>query len=477
MCTRKLSVKNPSKSLKSSDKTFLEVSCGHCPECLASKHMSWCTRLYYEWQHTKKHGGTAFYFTLTYNDEHLPMKYGIPVFDKRDCQLFFKLLGTHLQRTYGKRLKFTRFLTSEYGHEHQRPHYHFIIFTKFPITEFDMLLQVERAWVDSEGKSRGFVASGSLGAVVESIAALNYVAKYITKDMEFEEFYEELRRKYILFNPPLTTDNEADLSYYYDKVEEDLKQFKPFVLSSHHLGESILDEMETRKSSLEASRLLIPDTEVQGQYKEVPVPLYIKRKIYYNQSCPVAGKRVEFDEHGKRVEKYSVSYVLNEAGIRSKVNNLDRDIDERTSVLESYLSYNDTKESYQLLGSTVADVRNLINSMLDGRSLRSLAIYELVYKGHRDVGVTDYKSDYEFFIDPLPLTQRERKDTLYNHRKEYEDFDDVLDIFDKFKKLESYNSTKKRIDKYNSVQIVQSQLNPYKYRKARLIPDIPLKSF
>lgn len=478
VCTSPVSIFNPSKTYRpSTDKRLLNVPCGHCPNCLASKQLSWTTRLYYEWQATKNLGGTAFYYTLTYNDAHLPYAYGIPVFDKSDCQKFFKNLGTKLERSYGQRMNFSRFLVSEYGHEKHRPHYHFLLFAKFPIETWKMEKFVADSWVDKHGYSRGFIAPGSLGAVVESISAINYVAKYIMKDMDFDDYYQTICERYELFNPPCTLDECADLTYYYIQKEKDLKKFKPFFLPSKHLGESILAEVQTRKSSLEASRLIIPDTQIKGEYKEVPIPLYIKRKLYYNESCPINGKRIA-EVNGKTYSTYSVSYVLNDKGQSVKLKNLDKQIDEQVQRFSSYFAYVDSPETYKVLSCSVADARNLVYSLLDGRSLRSVCVYAAVYCGRADSGLNDYHTDYARFIDPYHVDgEKTVKYSLYNSRPEFESYDDILEVFAKFSKIESYVRTNKRIDKYNSTQVVLSQMQPHKYRSARLIPNIPLNLF
>lgn len=472
-CTSPVRIKNPKKSYSHNvDKYFLDVPCNCCPNCRATKQLSWVTRMYFEWQHTLKCGGASYYYTLTYNNEHLPKKYGIPVFSKRDCQLFFKRLRRNLERK-GYRTDFKYFLVSEYGSEKKRPHYHFILFYKQKLPIYLLEREIRHSWcVENDWHQfMGNVKPGELGATVESIKALNYVTKYVMKDMLYENAMQEISKLYDFLECPIF-EEDVDEDKYKAKKDSDLKQFKQFYLPSHHLGECILTEMETRKSSIEASRLIMPDTNIDGQYVDVPVPMYIKRKLYYNESCPIKGK---IYRNGKWT--YSTTYVLNDKGIKAKVNTLDRTIEEQSQKYYSYLSYFDTPETFQLLGCSVHDASLQVMTLLNGRSFSDLAVYNLVYRGRYDSGLTDYKTDYARFLDPLPINELRAKHTMYNSREEFEGFDEVLTILDQFVKLESYVRTNKRIDKYNSKQVVLSQMQPSKYRTARFIPNIPLKSF
>lgn len=108
------------------------VPCGRCPNCRSNKRQSWIYRLECE----ARQYPLSLFVTLTYDDEHLPMErigsdlfaQEVPVVSKRDVQLFMK----RLRRKY-EDYKIRFFLTSEYGTENGRPHYHMILFG-FPFT-------------------------------------------------------------------------------------------------------------------------------------------------------------------------------------------------------------------------------------------------------------------------------------------------------------------------------------------------------
>lgn len=103
---------------------FIEVPCGYCDQCIAYRQSSFMQRI--QMESLLSH---LFFFTLTYNNSHLPYvsvgDYTIPVPDYRDVQLCFK----RLNKEYDYHLQYL--ICSEYGTEHHRPHYHGIIAIPF----------------------------------------------------------------------------------------------------------------------------------------------------------------------------------------------------------------------------------------------------------------------------------------------------------------------------------------------------------
>lgn len=96
----------------------MEVPCGKCGFCLATRRSDWATRIEYEsrrWYNSK-------FVTLTYADNELKFRNGIAQLDKRDLQNYFKRL-----RKGGVKLRY--YAVGEYGSQTSRPHYHIILFT------------------------------------------------------------------------------------------------------------------------------------------------------------------------------------------------------------------------------------------------------------------------------------------------------------------------------------------------------------
>uniref|UniRef100_A0AAU8B149 Replication initiator protein n=3 Tax=unclassified Microvirus TaxID=338099 RepID=A0AAU8B149_9VIRU len=125
---------------------FVEIPCGKCIGCRLEYSRQWANRCMLELQYHQ----SAYFVTLTYNDEHVPVSYyddpetgeAFPslTLRKRDFQLFMKRLRKRFCK-YGSRtvgelslssgiysdsIRF--FAAGEYGSETYRPHYHAILF-------------------------------------------------------------------------------------------------------------------------------------------------------------------------------------------------------------------------------------------------------------------------------------------------------------------------------------------------------------
>lgn len=121
-------------------KQMMHVPCGKCAFCIQKQINSWCIRL----RHEMDVSSSAFFLTLTYNDEHLPPDGEL---SKRDLQLFIKRLR---KRNPGIRY----FAVGEYGSNFERPHYHAVIYN---LLDLDL---VTASWKDDNGQDIGFI-SGS----------------------------------------------------------------------------------------------------------------------------------------------------------------------------------------------------------------------------------------------------------------------------------------------------------------------------
>lgn len=144
--------------------------CGKCLACLSRKQSQWVTRLEFE----MKYSSSVFFFTLTYDDTHLPRSdEGIPVVFKRDVQLFLKRL-----RKRSKCDSIRYFICSEYGPTTLRPHYHGIIFN-FPIN-LDIYETFLHSW------QQGFTKIDSV-----TPARLAYVGKYCVASQLLPKYLQQ----------------------------------------------------------------------------------------------------------------------------------------------------------------------------------------------------------------------------------------------------------------------------------------------
>lgn len=136
-CLAPITIKNPAKKKSANSPAFVTVPCGKCAACVLNKRTEWFIRCKEE----LKHSHSCLFVTLTYDDEHLPIRYdfdGVVYHDvnKRDVQLYHKRLRKQVKT------KFKFFLTSEYGEQFHRPHYHALYFN-FPL---EKVQEIAKAW-------------------------------------------------------------------------------------------------------------------------------------------------------------------------------------------------------------------------------------------------------------------------------------------------------------------------------------------
>lgn len=133
MCRHPIKIKNPYYGLGSKGinklhdtvHTYIEVPCGHCDQCFTFRQTSYLQRVQME-----SLNNDLFFFTLTYNNEHLPTinhpRYGFIKYPNfQDVQSLFRRLQTYYKRRFGVVPQY--FVVSEYGKRTLRPHFHGLI--------------------------------------------------------------------------------------------------------------------------------------------------------------------------------------------------------------------------------------------------------------------------------------------------------------------------------------------------------------
>jgi len=147
------------------DGRILPMPCGKCLACRIRRRSAWTIRMLHEIQGHKD----SSFITLTYADEHLPIRgsdlRGILV--KSDLQKFWKRLRKHYK---GREIKY--YACGEYGDKTSRPHYHSILFGLRPTEE-----ELSEIW------QLGRVDVGS--ATTESI---RYVSGYVSKKLGLSDY-------------------------------------------------------------------------------------------------------------------------------------------------------------------------------------------------------------------------------------------------------------------------------------------------
>ena len=254
---------------------YINVPCGKCIECSDAKRNDLFVRASFEYKSMLKAGGIAYFVTLTYANNCLPTFNHRPCFNRGDVTNFLRRLrARHFK--FCKQFKHTYhgiryFVTSEYGHETHRPHYHMVIFCYHPINEYLIPYLVRSTW------HYGIVDVQSL----KSNIGIHYVSKYAGKDINNQQGDADIsaaikRYKSTLFVQPwykAKTEHNMIITYedfvhaYKDRdVEFDtwystlvkFRQRKQFYLCSKHLGHDALADACTVRDCVYGIGVSVP---------------------------------------------------------------------------------------------------------------------------------------------------------------------------------------------------------------------------
>lgn len=137
------------------------VPCGKCVLCRKRKQSEWIFRLTIEQQCSMN----TLFITLTYDDDHLPLK-GV---QKDHCQKFIKRYRKYYETHPWKKIKY--FLVSEYGSTTGRPHYHLILFYNWRIDLIPESTLLQDCW-----------KMGSIKIGTCTPESISYCTKYLMKE-------------------------------------------------------------------------------------------------------------------------------------------------------------------------------------------------------------------------------------------------------------------------------------------------------
>lgn len=287
MCIRAFNIK--SSALYGTRKAF--VPCGKCEECRQSLKNQWAFRLRTELLYCQKNKWNVGFFTLTYNDENLPLLPSellkpvsgfepsllrVPCFSRYDCRTFIDNIRKRLNERYGLggNRKIRYLLACEYGSHTKRPHMHGLICMPPEVPPNEVYELIKRYWnkgfvfprkftggVDSSGyKHKPFLLSGDVsGAAV-------YASKYCCKDLDF---YESIKGLNLDFS------------------QKSVKDCMPFHIQSKSIGLQFFQNKDAR----ELLDCLKNGESFIGSTKRLPLPVYIRNKILYRpdyvfKPCP-----------------------------------------------------------------------------------------------------------------------------------------------------------------------------------------------
>lgn len=147
-----------------SERGDLFVRCGQCMACRQARASIWATRLNHEALYWKR----SCFFTLTYDDEHLPDDRGL---DKEEIQRFMK----RLRKNTGRELKY--YIAGEYGTQKFRPHYHGILYG-VDYKEHNQERLLDGSYVIIDGPLKDAWKYGNINVGDVCTESAGYVAQY-----------------------------------------------------------------------------------------------------------------------------------------------------------------------------------------------------------------------------------------------------------------------------------------------------------
>lgn len=195
-----MSCNSPLK-IKNKDGTFRTVSCRWCMGCRIARRNEWATRIRLECFSYMKRGIGSSFVTVTYDDNHYDGSVHIS-----DIQKLNKRLRYYLRKDNSDiPADFKFYISSEYGTETDRGHYHGI-YMGLPSTFLSEYLR--KAW------KNGFVAVYPV-----SFSRIRYVLKYLDKQLRSSTDISDYVEKYHREPPSAVMSHGIGTSYFYNNLE------------------------------------------------------------------------------------------------------------------------------------------------------------------------------------------------------------------------------------------------------------------
>lgn len=302
MCLHPIHIKNKGV-LHNAGLLTLSVPCGHCKECQEQRKNEYFVRAYSIYEELFPQGKpsrwSAFFVTLTYNDDYLPkvvfaspLKENpdiykplggepVPCFNHEHIRRFLKSFRQYYRRKFSiwhkalnpvtnrlnkvydyipSGLKLPRILvTCEYGETNHRPHYHCIIFVPEVITfrQFQELLK--RFWKYGFTSSFDFRLMDGRKEKRSPQAAIKYCTKYACKGSSWLPKYLQFRNADI-----------APIGYLWSDIV-------PRVFTTDGFGAALENRLTLDNYKNNIVRFII-----NGKLQSYIVPSYYRRRFFTN---------------------------------------------------------------------------------------------------------------------------------------------------------------------------------------------------
>lgn len=431
MCLTPVTIGNPTRRFTDGLSRYtLQVKCNHCKDCIKQQQDDWFVRAFFEYQRVKDIGD-AWFVLLTYNDENLPIyedqenDFVIPCFDNQHLKhfrdTFRMILYRKFEREYALshdvptkwskaknmevldwkslpkeersikqhecknyssgKVRDIRFMfCPEYGSDYGRSHYHALIFVPFKLDKQEAIGTRSMQWTDGlfqRAWQYGFVSfSPEHGATIESENGIQYAMKYTTKDCAwYSKYGVDEYKKMLKKAADVPDDLEAQEKY------KNFLKVLPRRYQSTHFGIDGINDFKNEDGTFNLEKCV--DGRINlSKHGHVPakgkneflynMPLYYIRKIFYDQDEYGLWQKTEFGlqvaqmryalRQQRKVEKFS-AYLSPQSFIQH-LHGVD--------ATDLFLKYHIENE-YQLFEH--------FTTLLAGRSLDSLALYDTVYRG------------------------------------------------------------------------------------------------
>lgn len=370
MCLRPLDIQNNSVYY-SNEFSFAHyaVPCGKCLDCRNQHQSEWQTRVSFELSALYRRGGVAVFLTFTYSNKCLPkFTYcdengneiiNVSCFNHADVTTFLNRVKVLVYRAFGPGA-YKYFMTSEYGKNTKRPHYHCLFFLQPGVDYLRFVELCRSAWTygfmfPKYDSKLGYVDNDyhPTTPLIRSLTGgAKYVSKYVTKDLSFYEIPQ--------------VDSFLSSPYGFK-----MKKYLPKHWQSNLLGLSVLDEVNLMDDN-SVLRLLNVGVTNPLTFKVVPCPKFIINKLMYKNVF--TGR---YNEDGKKLYDRFLSNFGTIYMRHIFLSRLDKYV---TKMYQTFAKYEDKLLELGLPEDTFLPMRSIMEILSPTVFYERLSLYHLFWK-------------------------------------------------------------------------------------------------
>lgn len=410
------------------------IPCGKCEECRTMQKAEWTNRLLIDMDYyQKKKGYKVGFITLTYNEEHLPHipkrflvneNDKIPCFNYEHVKKLNNTLRKYLHTKYGLKDGYRYFITCEYGEQYHRPHMHGIMVFNPIFDHWQFYQLIQDAWTGSTNyiqnnekrktkrPNYGFISTFKDFVPTDTHKCGAYVAKYVCKDIEFENYTTEKIK-------PLT-----------GKLKNELRHYSPFHKQSIGLSRCLLND----KNIMEK---LENGVSVMGSRDNKELPNYIKDRLLYTK----------YNTYNLNKHKHEQTRLYTKENFENKLKVYTKKYEQNKMLFKKLQTkeYWDSKQTnYEIKKNAIEDITNITNKI----NTDKLAKFYTTYYGLEYEKCFEGKPEELLFMRHNPCNTTEKMSLI--DRNYYEQMKTACEILigyahinDKFKRRQTQEITDK----------------------------------